>query len=64
MCRQKECPECHLLVLAHVAVCTSNRCHHVFDESIPHVATIGRTYPAGVDPDRWFRSTDSTGEGV
>ncbi len=40
-----------MLVPTHTIVCTHNGCHHVFDESIPHVATIGRTYPVGTVPD-------------
>jgi hypothetical protein len=50
MCRQKECPECHTLIPAHVVFCTHNGCRHVFDESIPHVAPIRRTYPVGINP--------------
>jgi hypothetical protein len=54
MCRPKECPECHMLVPAHVVICTTGGprpCHHVFIEALPAVAPIGRTYPVGTNPD-------------
>lgn len=51
MCKTKACPECSMLVPAHVVECTTNRCHYIFEESIPSVASIGRTYPAGTAPD-------------
>ncbi len=51
MCPQKVCPKCCLRVPAHVKECTTNGCHHIFDESQPSVAPIGRTYPAGTDPE-------------
>lgn len=42
-----------MLVPAHVVECTTAlpRCHHIFVECIPApVASIGRTYPVGIDP--------------
>lgn len=65
MCKQKLCPGCFKYVPAHVPKCTNNGCSHVFTDSTETVntATVGRSYPAGVDPDDWFRSADSTGEG-
>ena len=51
MCPQKVCPKCCLRIPAHVTECTTNGCRHIFDDSQPSVAPIGRTYPAGTDPD-------------
>ncbi len=51
MCKQKECPDCHMLVPARTVICTHNGCHHVFDECIPHVATIVHT-SIDMDPER------------
>ena len=56
MCKSKICPQCSMIIPAHVWECTTNGCHHIFDECIPSahdaggVATIGRTYPSGTDP--------------
>lgn len=51
MCQQKVCPSCFKRIPARATECTTNGCHHIFDESQPNVAPIGRTWPVGTIPD-------------
>ena len=41
MCRQKVCPDCCRYIPAHVWECTTNGCHHIFDECIPSAHDAG-----------------------
>jgi hypothetical protein len=40
MCPQKVCPECFRRIPARATECTTNGCHHIFDESQPSLPTF------------------------